>query len=201
VPLVLFAWPNEATESNDYAIEIPYLGSLILTHSLDGKIEGLKDFPPDERPPVVPVFFSFRIMVGLGFLMLAVAVIGAILWWRGRLFEKSRYLGVVQHLWPIGFIAIITGWIVAETGRQPWVVTGVLRTADAASPVPAGSVAASLTLFVLVYGVVFSAGIYYINRLLIKGPQVLQPGEEGETARRPLSYASDEVRAAMQRGE
>ena len=200
VPLVLFAWPNEETESNDLAVQIPYLGSLILTHSWSGDFQGLRDFPEAERPPVAPVFFAFRIMVGIGFFMLLMAVTGGVLWWRGRLFRQGLYLKVAKHLWPIGFVAVLSGWIVTEVGRQPWVVTGVLRTAHAASPVAAGTVATSLAMFLLVYGVVFSAGIYYINRLLEKGPQPHREDTRGDSARRPISYAHDEGRVAIGSG-
>src|SRR5207344_3015593 len=95
------------------------------------------------------------------------------------LFETRWYLRVVAHTWWIGFVAVIAGWIVTETGRQPWIVHGILRTADAVSPVPGGSIATTLALFVLVYGVVFSLGIYYINRLIAKGPEDRRKGTGG----------------------
>jgi cytochrome bd ubiquinol oxidase subunit I len=189
-PLVLFAVPNAREEKNDFEISIPNVASLIITHEWDGKFKGLKDFDPKDRPPVAPVFYAFRVMVGIGMLMILVALAGAWLWWRGRLFESRRYLYIASKTWPLGFIAIITGWIVAEVGRQPWIATGVLRTADAASPVSANQVALSLALFVLVYGVVFSTGIYYMNRMLRKGPQ-LAPHTIAETPLRPISAAHD----------
>jgi cytochrome bd ubiquinol oxidase subunit I len=110
-------------------------------------------------------------MVGNGLLMIATALTGAYLWWRGRLLETRWYLRLVQHGWWTGFVAVITGWIVTETGRQPWVAYGILRTADAVSPHAANTVAATLVLFVLVYGVVFAMGLYYINQLIVRGPQ------------------------------
>jgi cytochrome bd ubiquinol oxidase subunit I len=110
-------------------------------------------------------------MVGIGLLMIFTAWTGAWLWWRGRLLDTRWYLWPVQHAWWLGFVAVMCGWIVTETGRQPWVGYGVLRTADAVSPVPTGSVATTLVLFVLVYGVVGSLGLYYINRLIVRGPQ------------------------------
>jgi cytochrome d ubiquinol oxidase subunit I len=119
----------------------------------------------------VPPFFAFRTMVGIGLLMILAALTGVWLWWRGRLFKARWYLWPAQHAWWIGFVAVISGWIVTETGRQPWVAYGILRTADAVSPLAANTVATTLVLFVLVYGVVFAMGIYHINRLIAHGPQ------------------------------
>ncbi|MPT22295.1 MAG: cytochrome ubiquinol oxidase subunit I, partial [Starkeya sp.] len=166
VPLVLFAWPNEAEERNDYQIAIPHLGSLILTHSWDDTFKGLKEYPRDERQPVAVPFFAFRVMVGLGIVMILVGWLGVFLLWRHRLFETDWYLAPLQHIWPIGFVTILSGWFVTEVGRQPWVAYGILRTADAISPVEGWAVATTLALFVFVYGIVFSGGIYYINRLI-----------------------------------
>ena len=168
--LVLFAWPDEKAETNRFAVTIPHGASLLLTHSWNGLFPGLTSVPPTDRPPVKPPFFAFRIMVGIGMLMIVAAWVGMFLWRRGRLFTARWYLWLTQHAWWIGFVAVISGWIVTETGRQPWVAYGVLRTADAVSPVAAGTVATTLVLFVLVYGVVFTMGIYYINRLIARGP-------------------------------
>jgi cytochrome d ubiquinol oxidase subunit I len=196
--LVLFAWPDEKTETNRFEIAIPKAGSLILKHDPDALFPGLKSVPPAERPPVLPPFFAFRIMVGVGLLMVAGGLVGAFLWWRGRLFDSRWYLWPVAHAWWLGFVAIISGWIVTETGRQPWVVHGVLRTADATSPVPGASIATTLALFVLVYGIVFTMGIYYINRLIAKGPEgrAIEPPEKG-TPIRPLSSAAEAGREIM----
>jgi cytochrome d ubiquinol oxidase subunit I len=190
--LVLFAWPDEKTESNRFEIAIPKAGSLIVTHDLNGLFPGLKSVPPADRPPVLPAFFAFRSMVGIGLLMLAAGWIGAWLWWRGRLFDSRWYLQPVAWSWWLGFVAVISGWIVTETGRQPWVAYGILRTADAISPVPGASIATTLALFVLVYGIVFAMGIYYINRLINRGPEgrAAEPPEFG-TPVRPLSSAMD----------
>ncbi|MFN3348376.1 cytochrome ubiquinol oxidase subunit I [Pseudorhodoplanes sp.] len=194
--LVLFAWPDEKAEKNLFEISIPHGASLILTHSLDGLFPGLKSVPAEDRPPVANVFFSFRIMVGIGLYMIAAALFGCFLWWRGTLWETRWYLRIVSWTWWSGFVAVIAGWVVTESGRQPWVIHGILRTADAASPVPAASLLGTLTLFVICYGIVFSMGIYYINRLINKGPEdrVIQP-EEGVPSR-PLSGAEDAARAA-----
>jgi cytochrome d ubiquinol oxidase subunit I len=196
--LVLLAWPDQTAETNRYAITIPHGASLVLTHSWNGLVPGLKSVPPSERPPVVPPFFAFRIMVGLGLLMIAVALTGVYLWWQGRLLDTHWYLRLVQHGWWMGFVAVISGWIVTETGRQPWIAYGVLRTADAVSPHAASMVATTLVLFVLVYGVVFAMGLYYINRLIVRGPQgpgITEP--EAGTPTRPISAAEEAGRQAL----
>jgi cytochrome bd ubiquinol oxidase subunit I len=169
--LVLFAIPDETAETNRFAITIPHGASLILTHSWNGLFPGLKSAPPEDRPPVAPPFFAFRIMVGIGLLMILAALTGVWLWWRGRLFDTRWFLWPAQHAWWGGFVAVISGWIVTETGRQPWVAHGVRRTADAVSPVAGPTVATTLVLFVLVYGIVFAMGIYYINWLIRRGPK------------------------------
>ena len=193
-PLVLFAWPDTKTESNLYEIAIPKLGSLVLTHEWDGEVRGLKSFPPEDRPnPVIP-FFSFRIMVGIGFIMIALGAIGGVLWLMGRLYRSRWFLRAMVWASPLGFIAVLAGWFVAEVGRQPWVVYGVLRTADAVSPVPGGSVLASIMLFVVVYGIVFGAGVYYIAKLVQLGPEATpEVPEEGGTdpSRRPMAMAGN----------
>jgi len=190
-PLILFAWPDVAGERNLMQIGIPNLASWIITHDPHGTFPGLKDFSRDLRPPVAPVFFSFRIMVGIGLLMIALALWGGWLWLRGRLLQSEGFLFVASWSWPLGFIAVISGWIVAEVGRQPWVATGLLRTADAVSPVAPGAVLSSLILFVVVYAIVFAFGSYYINRLLEKGlPKLPAPPAEGSIVR-PISAAGD----------
>jgi len=196
--LVLFAWPDEKAERNHFEISIPKGASLILTHDPNGLFPGLKSVPPSERPPVVPVFFAFRIMVGLGLVMIAAGLIGALLWWRGRLFDTRWYLWPASMSWWMGFVAVISGWVVTESGRQPWIAHGILRTADAISPVPAATIASTLALFVLVYGIVFTMGLYYINRLIVKGPQgrAIEAPEMGSPVR-PLSSAAEAGREAL----
>ena len=186
----ILAWPDERKGENRFAISIPKGASLVLTHDPNGLFPGLSSVPPQDRPPVTTVFYAFRIMLGIGALMIAAALCGLFLWWRGTLFSTRWYLSLVAKGWWMGFVAIISGWIVTESGRQPWVVQGVLRTADAASPVAWQAVAISLALFVLVYGVVFSAGIWFINRLINNGPAgaaVAQAPAGGPN--RPLSGA------------
>ena len=196
--LVLFAIPNSKEERNDYEISIPYGASWILTHSAEGRFPGLKQFAPSDRPPVFPVFLSFRLMVGMGVLMLLIGFSGAWLWWRGRLFDTRWYLQSVQYAWPLGFIAILAGWYTTEIGRQPWIATGILRTADAASPVAAGAVLTTLILFVLVYGVVFSMGIYYINRLIEYGPKGAAAATPDGVPSRPLTAAEPAAHDAIE---
>jgi cytochrome d ubiquinol oxidase subunit I len=197
-PLVLFAIPNSAAERNDFEIAIPNGASWILTHQADGLFPGLKQFPPSERPPIFPVFIAFRLMVGLGVLMLGIGFVGAWLWFRGRLFSTRWYLQAVQYTWPLGFIAILAGWYVTEIGRQPWIAHGILRTADAASPVHAGAVLFGLILFVLVYGVVFSMGIYYINRLIEYGPKGAAAEPSDGMPSRPLTAAEPAAHDAIE---
>jgi cytochrome d ubiquinol oxidase subunit I len=198
-PLVLFAIPDAENERNRFEISIPYGASLLITHSLTGLFPGLKDFPKEDRPPVIWPFFGFRIMAGIGFLMIGLALWGVFLWWRGRLEQSRLYLRLIAPTWPLGFIAIIAGWIVAETGRQPWLATGILRTADAASPVEAGAVLTTLILFIVVYAIVFAAGIVYINRLIRKGPSPEAAPPEG-VANRPLTAAAVEGREGASGG-
>jgi cytochrome d ubiquinol oxidase subunit I len=186
--LVLFAVPNEAAARNDYAVSIPRGASLVITHSLDGRFRGLNDFAPEDRPPIALPFFAFRVMVGIGFAMIALALWGAWLWWRGRLDGSRAFLRLAALSWPAGFIALLAGWTVTEVGRQPWLAAGILRTGDAASPVEAGAVAATLVLFVVVYAVVFAAGILYMNRLIHRGPTGEAVAVEG-LASRPISAA------------
>jgi len=156
----IFAWPDEKGERNLFELSIPRGSSIILTHKVDGLFPGLTSVPAAERPPVKTVFFAFRIMLYIGFFMIAAALFGALLWWMGRLFHTRWYLHIMAHSWWIGFVAVIAGWTVTESGRQPWLVYGMLRTADAVSPVTASSVATTLALFVVAYGIVFSMGIY-----------------------------------------
>ena len=192
VPLVLFAWPDEAAERNRYALEVPRLGSLLLTHSWDGEIEPLSAVPASERPPVAPVFWGFRIMVGLGLLMLLLALASAWAWWRGRLFDSRWLLDGWRLLSPAGFVALLAGWYVVEIGRQPWVVYGLMRTSEAVSPnITAAAVMSSLLTYATAYAVIFGAGIWYLLGLARKGPQPFEepPRREGgdKTPARPLS--------------
>ncbi len=169
-PLMLFGWPDEEEETSRYGLEIPKLSSVILTHNLDGEVKGLKEWPKSERPPVAWVFWSFRVMVGLGLLMIATGVMALVLYFRKRLFDTRWFHHWCMALTPAGFIAVLAGWFVTEIGRQPYLVYGVLRTGDAASPVLGPPIAMSLFAFIMTYVFVFGAGSYYILRLIGKGP-------------------------------
>ncbi len=197
----VIAWPNERTETNDLALAIPRAASLLITHDPHGLYPGLDSVPPNERPPVPLVFFAFRLMILIGFCMVGTGWAGAWLWWRGRLFDTGWYLKPAANVWWAGFVAVIAGWTVTESGRQPWLAQGILRTADSISPVPGGSIAFSLLLFFLVYGIVFSMGIYYINRLIAMGPtgHSVEPPRRG-TPTRPLSAAEEAGREALTTG-
>jgi cytochrome d ubiquinol oxidase subunit I len=170
-PLVLFGWPDQEAETTRYAIEIPGLSSLILTHDLDGEVKGLKEWPKDERPPVAVVFWAFRLMAGIGGLMIATGLIAIVLYLKKRLFDTRWFQYWCMALTPAGFIAVLAGWFVTEVGRQPWIVQGLMRTSDATSPVMGTSIAISLTAFVIIYIFVFGAGSYYILKLIGKGPE------------------------------
>ena len=195
----IFAWPDEKTGENRFAISIPRGASLILTHHLNGLFPGLNSVPASDRPPVTLVFFSFRIMLAIGLFMIGAALFGAFLWWRGTLFDTRWYLRIMAQCWWIGFVAVIAGWIVTECGRQPWIAHGLLRTADATSPVPGATIAGTLALFVIAYGVVFSFGIYYINRLIAQGPTGSAAEEPGNFSASPISAAHDAGRTAVRR--
>jgi cytochrome d ubiquinol oxidase subunit I len=169
-PLTIVAVPNQKEERNEYAIEIPMLGSLILTHSLHGEIKGLKEAPASLRPPVAIVFFAFRVMVGIGALLLLVALCGAVLRARGRLFDTRWFSALCVLATPLGFVAVLAGWTVTEVGRQPYVVYGHLLTADAASPVVASAVGATLFAFLVVYNVLLLGFFWYAGKLVLKGP-------------------------------
>ncbi len=167
--LTLFGIPDEESETTKYAIKIPKLGSLILTHDSEGEIVGLKSFPKDQRPPVAPVFFSFRVMVGIGVLMLLTAVVAVFLNFRRRLFDTKWFQFWCMLMTPSGFVALLAGWFVTEIGRQPYVVYGLLRTRDAVSALSSQQVLFSLVSFVLVYFVIFGAATFYILKLIAKG--------------------------------
>jgi len=192
--LNLIGFPDMQAEETRYAIQIPHLGSLILTHSWDGEIRGLKEFPKEDRPDSSVIFWTFRLMAGLGMLMILLAVIGLILRRGGRLYESRLFQYCMLAMGPAGFITLLAGWVTTEMGRQPWVVYGVLRTAQAVSPVTQQDVSVSLMIFVIVYFLVFCTGIYYILKLLRIGPPYDDaaprptPGADATSSgRRPLA--------------
>jgi cytochrome bd ubiquinol oxidase subunit I len=177
-PLILFGWPDMAEERTRFAVEIPKLGSLILTHSWDGEVKGLKAWPPSERPNSLIVFWSFRIMVGIGVLMLLIGLWSLALRWPGRLYDSPLLLRFAVLMGPSGFVAVLAGWITTEVGRQPYTIYGLLRTADSVSPIALPGVAASLIAFIIVYFTVFGAGIVYILRLMVHEPAIDEPDIE-----------------------
>jgi cytochrome bd ubiquinol oxidase subunit I len=195
MPLLLFAWPDEAAESNSFEIGIPVLGSIIIARDRDGVIKGLKEWKPEDRPPVATPFFAFRIMVGIGLTMLALVVCSWWVWWRGNFANNRRFLKLCELASPLGFIAVIAGWVMTEVGRQPWVVYGLMRTRDAVTPsLSAGDVMVSLTVYVIAYVAIFGAGGYFMVRFLRTGPVDRVSTIEhhgGAISARPLSAASE----------
>ena len=170
VPAVLFALPDPSAESNRFEISVPNLASLYLTHSWNGAVRGLKAFAPADRPPVTPVFVAFRTMLGMWAIMLAMTVAAWWLAWRGRLYTSRAYLRAATWGIPLGFVAVIAGWITTEVGRQPYVVYGLFRTSDAVTPsLTGGDVVSSLLAYIAVYIVVFGAGIHYLVRAVRRG--------------------------------
>ncbi|MBX7493947.1 cytochrome ubiquinol oxidase subunit I [Qipengyuania sp. 1NDW9] len=181
-PLILFGIPDSEAKTVRYAIEIPKASSLILKHDPDAPLAGLDTIPDDEEPPVGIVFWSFRIMVGIGFAMLGVGLWSLFARWRGKLYEWSWLHRAALVMAPSGFIAVLAGWITTEVGRQPYVIYGLLRTADAASPLDAPAVAASLLAFIVVYFTVFGIGVWYILRLMSHTPHAGELGvKRGDT--------------------
>lgn len=177
-PLTLFALPDQDGERNRMAVEVPVLGSIILTHDLNGTIRGLKDFPKQDRAPVAVPFFAFRAMVGIGLIMLALIIVS---WWlraRHRLYDTRWFLTACIWTAPLGFLAVLAGWTTTEVGRQPWTVYGLMRTADSVSPSLTGfDVLLSLLGYVVVYLIMFPSGYYLMRRIVRAGPAepVLEP--------------------------
>jgi cytochrome d ubiquinol oxidase subunit I len=194
-PLILFGLPDREAQTNHFEVAIPGLGNAVQNLPRDEVVQGLDQLDRADQPPVFLVFWSFRVMVGLGLLMLALGVWGVWLAWRKRLFDQRWFLRFAVAMGPAGFIAVLAGWIVTEVGRQPWVVYGVLRTADAVSPVPAASVLTSLLIYISVYALVFSAGALFILRLLAEGPvqaaREVAPG--GRAPGTPLAAAPEDI--------
>jgi cytochrome bd ubiquinol oxidase subunit I len=177
-PLILFGWPDMKGETTHYKIEVPKLGSYILTHDWNGEVKGLKAWPPAERPNSTIVFWSFRIMVGIGVAMMLTGLWS--LWQRARrdLAGSVLLLRLAVLMGPSGFAAVLAGWITTEAGRQPYTVYGLLRTAQSVSPIAAQAVGASLVAFIVVYFLVFGAGVFYILRLMAHTPRLDEPDIE-----------------------
>ncbi|MGZ8211479.1 MAG: cytochrome ubiquinol oxidase subunit I [Burkholderiales bacterium] len=191
-PAVLFAIPDEAGERNRFEIGIPGLASYYLTHDWQGYVEGLKAVPAQDRPPVPTVFFGFRAMVGMWLVMAAMVVWAWTLALRGRLYASRPFLRVSTWVIPVGYVAVTAGWITTEAGRQPWVVYGHLRTAEAVTPsLTGGDVLASLVIYAVVYMIIFGAGLYYLVQLVRRGlPAELPAPQRDARPARPISAAT-----------
>jgi cytochrome d ubiquinol oxidase subunit I len=199
LPLLLFAIPDEDSETNHFEIGIPKLASMILTHEWDGEVQGLKEWPAAERPPVGIVFWSFRVMVAIGTVMIAVALWGAWLLYRRRLADNRAYLRLLTLMIPLPFLAVLAGWFVTEVGRQPYVLYGVITVQDGLTPSLTGGMALfSLIGYMLVYAVVFTAGIYYLTRIVRAGmPESLDEHDDTQgRPKRPLSAADTPLDSA-----
>ncbi|WP_372786765.1 cytochrome ubiquinol oxidase subunit I [Phenylobacterium sp.] len=183
----IVAWPDRTAQANRWELSIPKLGSLITAGDVNAEVKGLKAFAPEDRPPVALVFWAFRVMVGLGLAMIGLGLWGGYLVWRGHLAHARWFLRACVAMGPAGFVAVVAGWVVAEVGRQPYVIYGVLRTAEAVSPVTRGEVSVSLVAFMAIYALVFSVGALYILRLIDGGPLAPASGEPASV--RPPGYA------------
>lgn len=179
--LRLFAIPDQENQTNKYEVSIPYVSGLILTHSLDGEVKGLKNWEPEDQPPVAIVFWSFRIMVGIGTLMVLVGLFSIYKYFKKQQYnpESKWFHRAWMFMTPMGFIALLAGWFVTEVGRQPWTVYDVIRTSESISPVAAQQVATTLIGFIVLYTFVFGAGSFYILKVIGKGPQPFEdPAED-----------------------
>src|SRR3954451_17016347 len=185
-PLILFGFPDQAAGEMKYSVEIPKASSLILKHSLDAPLNGLDTVPRENWPPVAVIFWSFRIMVGIGFLMLGIGLLSLWMRWRGMLYQSRLLHLYALAMGPAGFVAVLAGWFTTEVGRQPFTVYGLLRTADSASPLAAPAVASSLIAFIVVYFAVFTAGVIYLLRLMAAPPH---PGKQGPSKDVPARAA------------
>lgn len=194
VPLLLFALPDQEAQENRLSIGIPNMASLILTHSLDGEIPGISEAPPEEQPPVMIVFWAFRVMVGIGLLMITTALVGLVLRRKGRIYENRVFLKTLTGMISLPFIAVLAGWVVTESGRAPWLVYGIMTHADGVTPSLTGWMALfTLIGYVLVYAVVFYAGVYYLTRVVRNGMLPVDEHEsvdrDADRPKRPLSAA------------
>lgn len=191
-PLILFGLPDDDAEETTHVIEIPKLGSFILTHDWDGELKGLKEWPKSERPPAEIIFWTFRLMVGIGMAMMLIGLWSGYSRLRGSLYDAVWLQRCAILMAPSGFAAVLAGWVTTEVGRQPWTIYGLLRTADSVSPIGAEAVATSLLVFIVVYFTVFGAGFFYILRLMSKPPEAgieLDAGPNRAAGITPLTVA------------
>ncbi len=191
-PLYLFGIPNEAEQRLDHAIGIPKLSSLIIKHDLNAPMKGLDTVPDELQPPVPIVFWSFRVMVGLGMLMMLIGLVSLYLRWRGKLYDTPLFHWAAMVMGPSGFVAVLAGWITTEVGRQPYTVYGQLLTADSIAPVAAPAVAASLIAFIVVYFALFGAGTWYILKMMKQ-----LPGDAGPLPGKPTRTAGTTPAAGL----
>ncbi|MGE4242472.1 cytochrome ubiquinol oxidase subunit I [Ramlibacter sp.] len=197
VPLLLFGIPDMEAERTRYPVAVPNLGSLLITHTWSGQFPGLKEFPKEDRPNSLIVFWSFRVMVGLGMLTILLAAAGVWLLRGARVYASRAYLRFALAMGPAGLVAILAGWITTEVGRQPWVIYGIMRTADGVSAHSAAQVGFTLALFVVVYALVFGTGTVYLLRIVGKGPEIgeseIPDGGAGKKRQpmRPMSAAPE----------
>ena len=194
-PLVLFAIPDSKAEKNRFQLSVPKLASLINTHHWNGTLLGLKAVPASARPVIGSTFWMFRIMVGSSLLFLLVAAVACYLRWRGKLYRYRYFYRLCVLVAPLGFLSTIAGWVTAESGRQPWIVHGLIRTSEGASAIPLHQVVFSLLLLLLVYGVVFSFYLFYLFKVINKGPESTFSSAATEPVTEiPFSYMSSEVK-------
>ena len=170
-PTILFGLPSQKLERNLFSIEIPKMSSIILTHSMDGEVKGIKEWPKNSRPNVPLVFYSFRIMVGLGLIFFSISILGLILRIKHKLYTYKPFLYLCVLLSPTGFVSTISGWLVAEVGRQPWIIYNILKTSDSISKIKTELVVSSFTTFLIVYPIIFISFLIYAGSLIKKGPQ------------------------------
>jgi len=200
-PLILFGIPNSTEKRVDYAVEIPKLSSLLLKHDLDAPLAGLDTIPDDREPPVGIVFWSFRIMVGIGMAMLGLGLFSLFARMRGKLYDWPWLHRAAVLMGPSGFVAVIAGWVTTEVGRQPFTIYGLLRTSESASPLDAPAVGASLVMFIIVYFAVFGAGAGYILKLMAKPPQPHESANPLDSDNAPIRTAGITPAPAIEGGE
>jgi cytochrome d ubiquinol oxidase subunit I len=200
-PLILFGMPDQQADTVRWAVEVPKLSSLILKHDLNAPLDGLDTVPRDEQPPVAVVFWSFRVMVSIGFAMLGVGIWSLVARRRGRLFDDRWLHRAALAMGPSGLVAVIAGWITTEVGRQPYVIYGQLRTADAVSPLDAGAVGVSLLAFIAIYFIVFGYGVVYLLRLMARPPEIGETGPEAEPGQIRTAATTPAAQMAGSRGQ
>ncbi len=198
--LVLFGIPNQEKAIMEYKIEIPVLGSIILHHNTTEGLLGYESFPRAEWPPMAPPFYAFRVMVGIGMLMLLMGMWSLWLRYKKRLYDTPLFLKAIMFMGPSGFVAVISGWIVTEVGRQPYTVYGLLRTADSVSPIGATAVATSLVAFIVIYFTLFGAGFHYIFRQMKKPPLHLEPVLSSQLPTRAAGFVHPELSKTLTAG-